>query len=118
MIKSVMRGYTEPVKDKDGKPKKDENGAPIVTGGELVFFFDEEGRAAGLELYREWVKTQGKLTAGKEFVRWTCDFCRLAPAEWICQHCEPNHTFCAACDYGRGCRMVQHVRVADFVEKK
>jgi hypothetical protein len=113
-----MRGYTEPVKDKDGKAKKDENGAPILSGGELVFFFDEDGRAAGLELYREWVKTQEKLTAGKEFVRWTCDFCKLVLAEFICQECKPNHTFCAACDYGRGCRMVKHVKVADLVEKK
>jgi hypothetical protein len=45
-----------------------------------------------------------------------CEDCKTAKAEFLCLYCEPNHYFCAQCDYGKGCRMVKHVCLSD--EKK
>ena len=33
--------------------------------GDLVFFFDAEGRAVGLDLYRDWVKDNAPLKPGE-----------------------------------------------------
>ena len=50
-----MRGYAE--FDKKGE---------IVNGGTLVFFFDDQGHALGLDFYKDWLAGMGpKLKPGQ-----------------------------------------------------
>jgi len=53
----VMRGHVE----------RNDKGE-IVSGGTLVFYFDDDGHALGLDLYRDWKMVDGfEMEPGKEY---------------------------------------------------
>jgi len=113
VIKSVMRGCTEPVLDKDGKPKKDENGKR-----------DRDWRRAGLLLRREGCRglassftasgsRSGEAVAGEAVRPVDCDFCRLARRIHLpALRAEPH--VCAPATMAAACRMVKHIRVSEL----
>jgi len=88
----------------------------IVTGGELVFFFDEKGARLPRAFTASGSRIRGKCRRGAVRpvdLRLLQDGTGESSASIASQpHVLP------ACDYGRGCRMVKHIRVSELRRRR